>query len=180
MHSKEPSRLTLRRRQIRELQLSTSQPLGSTIQSLATAIASIIIAFRSSWSLTLILLGSMPINALVVSLISRRMQENIGNQASQLTIATKHSSNSFRNVETVKCFNGQQTEYDRFVTPIKRAAHFYIRQVRGNALQMGWMMFATFVAFLGGCKSRRFRRGPLWPSLRKVSEILCGHPTGVD
>ena len=78
------------------------------------------------------------------------MQRHIDDQASQLAIAAKYSSNAFSNIETVKCFNGQRTEHERFSAPIQRAAHFYIRQVRGNAMQMGWMMFATFITFLGG------------------------------
>lgn len=78
------------------------------------------------------------------------MQKHVDSQVGQLEVAAKHSANAFINIETVKCFNGQRTEYDRFMAPVKRAASLYVRQVRGNALQMGWMMFATFVTFLGG------------------------------
>lgn len=92
----------------------------------------------------------MPINAFIISYISNHMQKHVDSQVEQLAVATQHSANAFANIETVKCFNGQKSEYERFMAPVKKAAAFYVRQVRGNALQMGWMMFATFVTFLGG------------------------------
>lgn len=142
--------LTSIRSQLLELQLSTSQPLGNTVQAIAKAIAALIIAFRYSWPLTLILLGTMPLNALVLGLISSRMQRHIDHQVDELATAAKYSSTAFSNIETIKCCNGQEDEYHRFLGPIKKAAAFYVRQVRGNALQMGWVKFATFATFMGG------------------------------
>lgn len=78
------------------------------------------------------------------------MQKHVDRQVEHLAIAAKQTSTAFTNIETVKCYNAQNAEFTRFSRTIKKAASFYFKQVRGNALQMGYVKFATLTTFMGG------------------------------
>ncbi|TKA77577.1 hypothetical protein B0A49_02831 [Cryomyces minteri] len=136
--------------QIRELQLATSQPLGSVFADISTAVASLALAFYYSWSLTLVILATVPVVVVIVGLLSASVQLNIERQQEKLTEASKYSTNAFLAIETVKCFNGQDLEIFKFSKAIDAAKTFYIRQANANALQMGFVQLATLGMFVQG------------------------------
>ncbi|KAK5065935.1 ATP-dependent permease, partial [Cryomyces antarcticus] len=136
--------------QIRELQLATSQPLGSVFADISTAMASLALAFYYSWSLTLVILATVPVVVVIVGLLSASVQPNIERQQEKLTEASKYSTNAFLAIETVKCFNGQDSEIFKFSKAIDAARTFYVRQANANALQMGFVQLATLGMFVQG------------------------------
>lgn len=137
-------------RQIRELQMATSQPLGFAVQYTVTAFAALGLAFYTSWNLTLVTLATVPVMALLLSNVSARMQPSIDGQQEQLTQASRLASNAILSIDTVKCFNGQDGEIWQYATLIKSAARFYLRQARANALQIGFVRIATLSMFVQG------------------------------
>ncbi|KAL2013350.1 hypothetical protein VTN00DRAFT_875 [Thermoascus crustaceus] len=134
--------------QIRELQMGTSQPLGLTLQYSVRTVASLGLAFYTSWSLTLVTLAAVPFCSAVVASLSSKMQYSIKAQRGELTNASKLSYNAFASIDTVKCFNGQFFECRQYSASISAAACYYLKQACLNALQKACirlMMFGMFV-----------------------------------
>ena len=96
------------------------------------------------------ILASLPLAALVLSFVSARMQPNIDAQAEELSQATKIAGTAIPAIETVKCCNRQDYEVERFSNAIGRAAKFYRRQARANALQIGFVRLIILCMFVQG------------------------------
>jgi ATP-binding cassette subfamily B (MDR/TAP) protein 1 len=137
-------------RQIRDLQMATSQPLGFFIENIAAALAAVGIAEYYTWKLTLVLATSIPIAAGVLWLISRRLQPAIEAQKRALNEASKFADMAINAVDTVKVFNGQDHEVRQYVATIKKAAKLYMIQANANSLQMGFSRFLLIVLFVAG------------------------------
>lgn len=137
-------------RRIRELQLAISQPLGRILQYLVTGVASLAIALYYSWALTLVIMSTIPVSALVLTWVSSRLQPYIQGQQQHLADASKLASTAFGNIITVKCFNGQDSEANKYAEAITLAAKQYFNQAKVNATQIGFMRLVTFGMFVQG------------------------------
>ncbi|KAI9807904.1 MAG: hypothetical protein M1825_005210 [Sarcosagium campestre] len=137
-------------RQIRELQIATSQPLGFTLQYNTTAVAALGLALYSSWNLTLVTLGALPFGAAILSVVSKRMQPNIEGQVKHLSSASKSAGNAFVSIDAVICFNGWSHEVERYSASIQKAARFYLRLAHSNAVQIGFVRLMTLGMFVQG------------------------------
>lgn len=82
--------------------------------------------------------------------MSSLTQSSIEGQTQQLSSASTIVSNAFTHIDIVKYFNGQPMEFEKFSAAINRAASHYSRQARLNALQIGFVRFATLVMFVQG------------------------------
>jgi ATP-binding cassette subfamily B (MDR/TAP) protein 1 len=120
------------------------------LRDFTTACASIGLAFYMNWKLTFVIISTLPIMAIMVPLISTRIQPNIELQTARLTEAAKHIMNAFSVIETVKCYNGQDAEIYRYSLLLRQAAGFYTRQVNWNALQASLLRFVTLAMFVQG------------------------------
>ena len=137
-------------RQLRSLQLGTSQPLGLTIACVFQALAGLGLALRTNWKVALVVLSAIPVIAVGAALISRGLQANIDRQTEELSAATKIASNCVRNIVTVKCFNTQEQETASYTSAIGRAAAFAFKQAYSSALQIGFVRFAMTAMFVQG------------------------------
>ena len=137
-------------RQIRELQLGTSQPLGFVLNLIVQALASLGLAFYYDWSLTLVILSGVPFTMLVMAVLSGGMQENIARQQKELAKASSISNYALTNIVTIKCCNTQDQECRSYKGLIHRAAGYYVRQARIAALRIGFSQFATSTMFVAG------------------------------
>ena len=124
-------------RQIRELQLATSVPLGEAIQCSAMAVASLGVALYFSWNLTLVTVCTMPIVYLVMGFLSSRLTARAHQQSDKLQQALKHVTSAIQNIETVKCFNGEWFELRRYATAISSAGNLFRGQARFRSAQIG-------------------------------------------
>lgn len=137
-------------RQIRELQMATSQPLGFAVQSTVTALSALSLSLYTAWDLALITVATIPFAAIVLAWISARMQPSIDAQAEELSTASKLANNALQAIDTVKCFNGQDFETFKYARAIRRAAKKYLIQAKANALQIGFVRFVTLSMFVQG------------------------------
>ena len=137
-------------RQIRELQMATSQPLGFAVQSTVTALSALGLAMYTAWDLTLVTIATIPFAAIVLGFISAKMQPSIDAQAEELSAASKLANNALQAIDTIKCFNGQDFETWQYAKIIKRAAKKYLLQAKANALQIGFVRFVTLSMFVQG------------------------------
>jgi ATP-binding cassette subfamily B (MDR/TAP) protein 1 len=137
-------------RQVRELQMATSQPMGFFVKDVAAAVMAIGIAFYYSWRLTLVLSLSVPTASLVLWLVSRRLQPAIEAQRRELNIASKYTNTAFHAIDTVKVFNGQNHEIRQYASAINAAGLSYMIQGQVRASQMGSARFLVVVMFMAG------------------------------
>ncbi|CAK3894129.1 ABC transporter, ABC-B family, MDR type [Lecanosticta acicola] len=136
--------------QIRELQLATAQPLGALFSLAATSILSLIQAFTKSWDLTLVTLATVPVIMVLMGVVGKPMQRNLPKQQDKLTEAQKYSTGAFSSIETVKCFNGQEIEVEKYQKSVAEAANFYARVANASALQMGLLALLAVSMFVQG------------------------------
>lgn len=137
-------------RQVRELQMATSQPLGFAIQYTVTTLAALGVAFYTAWVLTFVTLATVPISAFILAWMSARMQPRINSQSESLTQASKLANNAISAIDTVKCFNGQDHEVWQYSQAINKAARSYLKQAQANALQIGFVRLVTLGMFVQG------------------------------
>ncbi|KZF26266.1 P-loop containing nucleoside triphosphate hydrolase protein [Xylona heveae TC161] len=138
------------KRLVHDLQTATSQPLGFIVQYTSTVLSALALAFYYSWKLTFVTMSTMPVAAITLSFISAKMQPSIAEQTYQLAAASKIANGSLSSIETVKCFNGQDSEISRYSKTIKAAAKDYLIQARINALQIGFVRIFTLGMFVQG------------------------------
>ncbi|KAJ6104580.1 ABC transporter integral membrane type 1 [Penicillium sp. IBT 18751x] len=134
--------------QVHDLQTAISQPLGLILQYTCRSVASLVLGFYTSWSLSLVSLAGIPIFSSIIAYLSSRMKSSITAQQAELTHASKIASNAISSIESVKCLNGQAFEHRSFSSRIEHSAVHYLRQCRLNSLQLAfirWMMFGMFV-----------------------------------
>lgn len=103
-----------------------------------------------SWKLTLVIFATVPVLLTAVAFIGNKMQPNIIKQQERLTQALKFITNSLNSIETVKCFNGQDLELEKYVTKIGEARPWYRRVVNINAQQSAITQFLGSVMFVQG------------------------------
>lgn len=134
----------------KDLETSTALPLGMTIRDIVTALSCFGVSFYSSWKLTLIMLATMPVIAILMPLFSSRIQPNIELQTEHLSTAAKHTTNAFSIIDTVKYYNGHIQEQQRYTSAIRKAASCYYRQVTWHAGQSAVLRFITLGMFIEG------------------------------
>lgn len=117
---------------------------------IATTLASLVVAMVYCWSLTLVVLASAPITALILSFVSSRMQPHIESQVKAMEEASKIAIGAFASIETVKLFNGQEVELAKYLEPLRAAHRFYLKQVKINMIQNGFATFMTYTIFVQG------------------------------
>lgn len=134
--------------QIRDLQIATSQPLGTLVSIIANTCFSFGLAMFYSWKLTLVIVSTVPLIVFLLGLLGSRMQPNITKQQSKLTEALKHITSALNSIDTVKCFNGQEIEVAKYNLRIKEAAIWYYRTVNINGQQAGISQFLASAMFV--------------------------------
>ncbi|GAO51296.1 hypothetical protein G7K_5401-t1 [Saitoella complicata NRRL Y-17804] len=135
---------------VEDLQTSTSFPLGSIIQSLVTCVLSLAVAFWHSWSLTLVILASIPFVIVVITVFTPRLQKHIEEEKGYLSNASSIVSRAVAAITTVKAFNGQKGETDKFSGVIASAARSYRALCNVSAFQHGVIRFIVLAMFVQG------------------------------
>ncbi|KAK5111139.1 hypothetical protein LTR62_005338 [Meristemomyces frigidus] len=134
--------------QIRDLQLATSQPLGILFSAVAQCVLSLAEAFYYQWKVTAITLSLAPLIMGIFAVIAGTMQNSIQGQQDKLGEAQKFTVSAFSSIETVKCFNGQQVEREKYMTRVKSSASWYYRIAFAAGLQQGFAAFFGSAMFV--------------------------------
>jgi ATP-binding cassette, subfamily B (MDR/TAP), member 1 len=137
-------------RQIEDLMISCSAPMGSVFQVAVTFIVSLALAFKTCWSLTLVILASLPAVIGVVTFVAPRMQRNINLEKTHLSHAASNLIRAITAITTVKAFNAQAHEILRFDTICNLASTAYFRLAQINGLQQGIVRFVVLSMFVQG------------------------------
>ncbi|EMC94702.1 hypothetical protein BAUCODRAFT_124301 [Baudoinia panamericana UAMH 10762] len=136
--------------QIRDLQLATSQPLGLLFSAAAQCLLCLGEAFFYQWKLTFVILSTVPVIIVLFGLLARIMQAAITQQQEKLGEAQKCTTSAFTAIETVKCFNGQTLERQKYMTKVREAGNWYLKVARASGLQMATGVFFASAMFVQG------------------------------
>ncbi|KAL2827417.1 P-loop containing nucleoside triphosphate hydrolase protein [Aspergillus cavernicola] len=136
--------------QVHELQTATSQSLGMVLQYFFRALVALGLAFYTSWNLSLVILAGIPIVSLIVPFLAPKINATIEAQQKELKAASKVVNSAVTYIDTVKCFNAQGVELDKFSREVDKAAAHYHRQATLNALQTSAVRFMMFGMFVQG------------------------------
>ena len=124
--------------------------MGMIFQFAVTFLVSLGIALKVCWSLTLIILSSLPIIVIVISVVAPRMQRNINLEKTHLSHAASHLIRALTAITTVKAFNAQAHEISRFDMILNLATTAYLRLAQINGLQQGIVRFVVLAMFVQG------------------------------
>ncbi|KAL3473573.1 P-loop containing nucleoside triphosphate hydrolase protein [Aspergillus californicus] len=135
---------------VQELQTATSQSLGIVLQYLFRTLVSLSVAFYTSWNLSLVILAGIPIISLIVAFLTPKINATIEVQQHELKGASKVVNSAVASIDTVKHFNAQGIEVDKFSRGMDKAASQYYKQSVFNAIQMSTLRFMSFGMFVQG------------------------------
>jgi ATP-binding cassette subfamily B (MDR/TAP) protein 1 len=108
------------------------------------------IAFYYSWNLTLVIICTIPLLYLVQTFISNRLAKRAQAQGEELQSALKYITTAIQSIETVKCFNGERHELQKFTNIVRVAAVLYRRVANLRSMQIGLIQFFTLSVFVQG------------------------------
>lgn len=103
-----------------------------------------------SWKLTLVTLATWPVAVFVLFYCSSRIEPNVRLQGQKLADAARSTNTAFSNIETVKCFNAQDSERYKYMGIISEAAEFFYRQANWTGIQASTLRLATLLMYVQG------------------------------
>ncbi|KAF8692795.1 P-loop containing nucleoside triphosphate hydrolase protein, partial [Rhizoctonia solani] len=148
-----------------DIRTATSLAMGQLIQHLTTVLASLIIALVTSWSLTLIILASIPV-LLVLQFISQALaMPRYDRERALLAKASSLTTTSLSAIATIKSFNAQSSTQSRLsilLNQVRKTAHACSAIWGVTAGGTQFVLFAMFVqGFWFG--SALVRKGDITP-----------------
>lgn len=135
-------------RECDDVRIAMSREIGDVIQHITTAIASLVLALYTSWSLTLVILASIPV-ILIISIVTEiGAAPWMQRERTSTSHATSMVERVVEAIATVKAFNAQKKETNRFQGELRNGCRSYRRLILWWALRFGFtggLVFATFV-----------------------------------
>lgn len=135
-------------RECDDIRVAVSRETGEILQHVATAAASFVLAMYTSWSLTLVILASIPIVLLVTIVTEIGAAPWLQRERTSTSRATSMVERVVEAINTVKAFNAQAKENGRFQVELKSGCKSYRRMLLWWAVRFGitaGLVFATFV-----------------------------------
>ncbi|KAF8889740.1 P-loop containing nucleoside triphosphate hydrolase protein [Gymnopilus junonius] len=177
-------------RETDDVRMASSLAAGQVLQYLTTTLASLSLAFSRSWSLTLIILSSVPLLILIQSLSQSLAAPLLHHERTETARAATLIERAISSIPTLKAFNAQHLELARahtsFLTLQNHARR--LNTVWGATSGMSqFVMMAMFVqAFWYGSKLvREGRNEPgdvmavFWACLIATSNLQMCVPVGI-
>ncbi|KAI5289646.1 hypothetical protein KEM54_003504, partial [Ascosphaera aggregata] len=116
--------------QINDIQESLSYPLPAIIEEFALCMVSLIVAMSTSWKLTMVTLSVLPLLSFPSALVSTKLNQANRDFQENLKKAAKCAMETIQSIDTVKCFNAETYEYDRYANAMTLTLSPWIRASR--------------------------------------------------
>ncbi|KAG5476569.1 hypothetical protein LSCM1_04284 [Leishmania martiniquensis] len=122
------------------------------IENLGTGVVGIVFAFISSWELTLLMMGSLPLIAVAVYFLSVASAHHVAVTRKQYAAASAIAQEVLHNIKTVQSFNREMHEVERFSETIVGSRksgikkEFLVAMAGGSV--MGIMLCVIGLAFI--------------------------------
>jgi ATP-binding cassette subfamily B (MDR/TAP) protein 1 len=98
-----------------DVRAASSLALGQVIQYLVTFLAALAIAFRASWSLTLVILATVPVTVLIQGISQTLAGPLLERERTSFSLASNVVSRAVSSISTVKAFNAISFETNSLV-----------------------------------------------------------------
>ncbi|KAH9430294.1 hypothetical protein MCOR02_010009 [Pyricularia oryzae] len=145
-----PAMLTALQRNIRELQIATSQTLGFIGHDFMLSIAGTIVAFKYGPLMTLVITATVPIAMFIMRALSQLLEKAVRTQKEKQAVATKLSAAAITGIDLVKVYNSHEHELHNFRLAAREAGKHARVQTMWNALQAAFIKIYMAVVFLSG------------------------------
>ncbi|EPQ26776.1 uncharacterized protein PFL1_05754 [Pseudozyma flocculosa PF-1] len=137
-------------REIDDVRMATSRVSGELVQSLATCISGLALAFASSWDLSLVILAAIPVSV-VVTIIGEVVAAPLLQRERRTTaLASGLIERTVIAINTVKAFNAQQKEQHRFVALLEEGSRAYRKLIVVWAARFGVSATLSLAMFVQG------------------------------
>lgn len=142
--------LTLIHGNMEDIQMATTISASLIAQSSISIIASAILAFYHSWSLSLITLAGIPIVIVISVLCAKPMNTNIAANKKYLESSSDLINWALSSIISVKLFNNESFEVKCFKKESLEGYKFYVRFANFLALQQGLTRIFVLSMFVQG------------------------------
>ncbi|CDW99090.1 hypothetical protein [Sporisorium scitamineum] len=135
-------------RECDDVRIAISREIGNVVQHITTALASLVLALYTSWSLTLVILASIPVVLLLTIGTEIAAAPWMQRERVSTTQATSMVERVVEAINTVKAFNAQSRERERLARQLKEGCRAFRRVLLWWAVRFGvtsGLVFATFV-----------------------------------
>ncbi|KAL6453007.1 HST6 Alpha-factor-transporting ATPase [Candida maltosa Xu316] len=135
---------------IEELRAGNGEIMGNIVQTIGLIIALVVMSFYQSWSITLIIMASAPVMALIGWYFGRltyKAQERENEYTAQ---ASKILDWCLVNPIIVRIFNGKYVELAKFKEIVNASAKSYYKLANAIAGNTGTLKFLTLMMFVQG------------------------------
>ncbi len=135
-------------RECDDLRVALSREVGDVTQHITTAVASLVLAMYTSWSLTLVILASIPVVLVLTVVTEIGANPWLQRERTSTAHATSMVERVVEAINTVKAFNAQSRESARFDKELASGSKSYRRMLLWWAIRFGvtgGLVFATFV-----------------------------------
>ncbi|ETS62367.1 hypothetical protein PaG_03452 [Moesziomyces aphidis] len=135
-------------RECDDLRVALSREVGDVTQHITTAVASLVLAMYTSWSLTLVILASIPVVLVLTVVTEIGANPWLQRERTSTAHATSMVERVVEAINTVKAFNAQSRESARFDEELASGSKSYRRMLLWWAIRFGvtgGLVFATFV-----------------------------------
>ena len=161
--------------QVEQIEIGLGDKYGLVVLNFAKILAGLIIAFISSWKLTLVIIALFPFSIIFIiyllcflkdlPILARKSYEIAGGIAEEILY----------NIKTVSSFANFEFELNRFNNEIKKTYHYEIENAFKTAVCLGallfFSLFSNMVAVLYG---KKLIIDNTWNSIRK-ERFEAGH-----
>nr|QFR37212.1 ABC transporter [Cyberlindnera americana] len=142
--------LTQTNRCIEELRSGCAEATALTLQSLASICALLGTSFYYSWSVTLVMLASSPIIALLAFIFAKLTEKYTKRENDETSKAAKILDWSLVSAKLVRLFSTQGDEHFKFRNAVTRCKDAYIKLALVSSANIGFIRFLILLMFVQG------------------------------
>ncbi|EJW86996.1 ABC transporter [Wuchereria bancrofti] len=124
--------------------------VGMILRGVTMFLTSLVIGFIYEWRITLVMLGTGPASAALLSLMARQVERSSSQQISADGRAAAILEESIINVKTVAACNAQETMIGRYAKALKACRRFALRAYAFAGFFDGLFFFILYFFFAAG------------------------------
>lgn len=137
-------------RETDDVRVALSYQMGQLVQYATTAIAALVLALMVNWSLTLVILASIPIAAVLTTLVEIRTGPQLTAERAITAKASGIVERTISAITTVKAFNTQQRQSAQFQQLLDAGTKVYNKTSVWWGLRLGVSTTVMFCMFVQG------------------------------
>jgi ATP-binding cassette subfamily B protein len=140
---------------VRETLLTT---VPQAVRQTVILIGGLIFIFISSWKLSLIMLGCIPVVVLLIAIFGRKVRNHSKAAQQSLADASTVIEESVQNIADVKAFTNEPFEQERYRTALQSFLNVTLRGAKARGAFLSFVIFVLFgtIAFVVWCGAHMY------------------------